>query len=87
MSGIILTLPILDEKLKAWRRFRQEVSDSVRMMFEASLQRSGIPPQQLALVETDFDSTDAATMKVPVAAVPLLGQMIASVLAFDVYKN
>ncbi|MEW5873458.1 MAG: hypothetical protein AB1894_29630 [Chloroflexota bacterium] len=84
MSGIVLTFPILAGKVEAWRRFCQELSGSRRKMYEASRQRLGITRERLALVETVFGSTAVTTLEAPDAA-QALGQIIASVLPFDVW--
>ena len=85
MSGIVLTFFNLDGKLKAWQRFSQELSGSQGQPDEASRPQSGIPREQLVLGETDIGTTDATTLEAPGLAVPLLGQMIAADLLFDLY--
>ncbi|MBN2549506.1 MAG: hypothetical protein JXB15_10135 [Anaerolineales bacterium] len=84
MSGIVLTFPILDGKVEAWRRFCQELSGSRRKVYEASRQRLGITRERLALVETAFGSTSVTTLEAPDVA-QALGQIIASALPFDVW--
>jgi len=84
MSGIVLTFPILDGKVEAWRRFCQELSDSRRQPFEASRQRLGITRERLALVDTAFGATAVTTLEAPDVA-QALGQIIASELPFDVW--
>ena len=84
MSGIVLTFPILAGKVEAWRRFCQELSGSRRQPYEASRQRLGITRERLALVETAFGSTAVTTLEAPDVA-QALGQIIASVLPFDVW--
>ncbi len=84
MSGIVLTFPILDGKVEAWRRFCQELRDSRRKPYEASRQRLGITHERLALVETGFGSTAVTTLEAPDVA-QALGQIIASELPFDVW--
>ena len=84
MSGIVLTFPILDGKVEAWRRFCQELCGSQRMLYEASRQRLGITRERLALVETAFGATAVTTLEAPNVA-KALGQIIASVLPFDVW--
>ena len=84
MSGIVLTFPILAGKVEAWRRFCQELSDSRRKPYEISRQRLGITRERLALVETAFGSTAVTTLEAPDVA-QALGQIIASVLPFDVW--
>ncbi len=84
MSGIVLTFPILDGKVEAWRRFCQELSGSRQKPFEASRQLLGITRERLALVETAFGATAVTTFEAPDMA-QALGQIIASELPFDVW--
>jgi hypothetical protein len=84
MSGIILTFPILDGKVEAWRRFCQELSGFRRKPYEASRQRLGITRERLALVETAFGATAVTTLEAPDVA-QALGQIIASILPFDIW--
>ena len=84
MSGIVLTFPILAGKVEAWRRFCQELAGSRRKPYEASRQRLGITRERLALVETAFGSTAVTTLEAPDIN-QALGQIIASVLPFDVW--
>jgi hypothetical protein len=84
MSGIVLTFPIITGKVEAWRRFCQELAGSRRQMYEASRQRLGITFERLALVETAFGATAVTTLEGPKVA-QALGQIIASVLPFDVW--
>ncbi len=87
MSGIVLTFPILAGKVEAWRRFCQELSGSRRKTYEASRQRLGITRERLALVNTAFGATAVTTLEAPNVALAL-GQIIASVLPFDLwYRN
>jgi hypothetical protein len=84
MSGIVLTFPILDGKVEAWRRFTQEIRDFRREPYEASRQRLGITRERLALVETSFGATSVTTLEAPDIA-QALGQIIISELPFDVW--
>jgi hypothetical protein len=84
MSGIVLTFPILADKVETWRRFCQELSGSRRKPYEASRQRLGITREQLALVDTAFGATAVTTLEAPNVA-QALGQIIASVLPFDIW--
>ena len=84
MSGIVLTFPILDGKVEAWRRFCQELCGFRRKPYEASRQRLGITRERLALVETAFGATAVTTLEAPDVA-QALGQIIASILPFDVW--
>jgi hypothetical protein len=84
MSGIVLTFPILDGKVEAWRRFCQELCDFRRQPYEASRQRLGITRERLALVETAFGATAVTTLEAPDVA-QALGQIIVSELPFDVW--
>jgi hypothetical protein len=84
MSGIVLTFPILAGKVEAWRRFCQELSGSRRKMYESSRQRLGITCERLALVESTFGSAAVNTLEAPNADLAL-GQIIASVLPFDIW--
>jgi len=84
MSGIVLTFPILAGKVEAWRRFCQELSGSRRKTYEASRQRLGITRERLALVDTAFGATAVTTLEAPNVALAL-GQIIASILPFDLW--
>jgi len=84
MSGIVLTFPILNGKVEAWRRFCQELIGSRRLPYEASRQRLGISREQLALVDTAFGSTSVTTLEAPDVA-QALGQIIASDFPFDAW--
>jgi hypothetical protein len=84
VSGIVLTFPILAGKVEAWRRFCQELSGSRRKTYEASRQRLGITRERLALVETAFGSAAVNTLEAPNVDWAL-GQIIASVLPFDIW--
>ena len=84
MSGIVLTFPILDGKVEAWRRFCQELCGFRRIPYEASRQKLGITRERLALVETAFGATAVTTLEAPDVA-QALGQIIISVLPFDVW--
>lgn len=84
MSGIILTFPILNGKVEAWRRFCQELYGFRRTPYEASRQRLGITLERLALVETAFGATAVTTLEAPDVA-QVLGEIIASDLPFDVW--
>ncbi len=84
MSGIVLTFPILDGKVEAWRRFCQELRSFRRKPYEASRRRLGITCERMALVETAFGATAVTTLEAPDVA-QALGQIIASVLPFDLW--
>jgi hypothetical protein len=84
LSGVVLTFPILNGKVEAWRRFCQELSGSRRNPYEASRQRLGITRERLTLVETDFGATAVTTLEAPDVA-QALGQIIASELPFDIW--
>jgi len=84
MSGIVLTFPILNGKVEAWRRFCQELCGFRRKPYEASRQRLGITRERLVLVETAFGATAMTTLEAPDVA-QALGQIIISVLPFDVW--
>jgi len=84
MSGIVLTFPILDGKVEAWRRFCQELCGFRQKQYEASRQKLGITRERLALVETAFGATAVTTLEAPDVA-QALGQIIASILPFDVW--
>ena len=84
MSGIVLTFPILDGKVEAWRRFCQELCGFRQKLYEASRQRLGITRERLSLVETAFGATAVTTLEAPDVA-QALGQIITSVLPFDVW--
>jgi len=84
MSGIVLTFPILTGKVEAWRRFCQELSGTRRKTYEASRQRLGITRERLALVDTAFGATAVTTLEAPNVDLAL-GQIIASILPFDLW--
>lgn len=84
MSGIVLTFPILNGKVEAWRRFCQELYGFRRKSYENSRQRLGITLERMALVETAFGATSVTTLEAPDAA-KALGQIIASILPFDIW--
>lgn len=84
MSGIVLTFPILDGKVEAWRRFCQELCGFRQKQYEASRQKLGITRERLALVETAFGATAVTTLEAPDVA-QALGQIIVSELPFDVW--
>jgi hypothetical protein len=84
MAGIVLTFPILADKVEAWRRFCQELAGSRRKLYEASRQRLGITRERLALVETAYGSNAVTTLEAPDIA-RALGQIIASNRSFDVW--
>ena len=77
MSGIVLTFPILDGKVEAWRRFTQELCGFRRGSFETSRKRLGITRERLTLVENAFGATAVTTLEAPDVA-QALGQIIAS---------
>ncbi len=84
MAGIVLTFPILADKVEAWRRFCQEMAGSRRKSYEASRQQLGITRERLALVETAYGSTAVTTLEAPDIA-NALGQIIASTSPFDIW--
>jgi hypothetical protein len=84
MSGIVLTFPILDGKVEAWRRFCQELCGFRQKPYEASRQRLGITRERLALVETSFGATAVTTLEALDVA-QALGQIITSELPFDIW--
>ena len=82
MPGIVLTLPIMADKVEAWRRFCQEMSGSRLKLHDASRRRLGITRERLALVENSFGSTAVATLEAPNIE-QALSRLISSVLPFD----
>ncbi len=84
MSGIVLTFPILDGKVEAWRRFCQELYGFRRKSYENSRKLLGITLERLALVDTAFGATSVTTLEAPDVA-QALGQIIISVLPFDIW--
>ncbi len=84
MSGIVLTFPILAGQVEAWRRFCQDLAGSRQKPYEASRQRLGITRERLALVDTAFGATAVTTLEALDVA-QALGQIIASVLPFDIW--
>lgn len=84
MPGIVLTFPILDGKIEAWRRFCQELSGSRLQMYLSSRRRMGITHEQLALVETAFGAMAVTTLEAPNIA-QAFGKIIASHLPFDIW--
>jgi len=84
MSGIVLTFPIKPGKVEAWRRFCQEMSGSRRHAYETSRRRLGVTRERFALVTNAFGSAAVTTLEAPDVA-QALGQIIASVLPFDIW--
>jgi len=84
MSGIVLTFPILASKVEAWRRFCQELSGSRRKLYEASRRRLGITYERLALIENPYGATSVTTIEA-LDVDGALGQIIASMIPFDVW--
>jgi len=84
MSGIVLTFPILAGKVEAWRRFCQELSGFRRQPYEDSRKLLGITRERMALVETAFGATAVTTLEAPDVD-HALGQIIASLLPFDIW--
>src|SRR4030043_136717 len=84
MSGIVLTFPILNGKVEAWRRFTQELCGFRRVSFETSRKRLGITRERLTLVENAFGATAVTTLEAPDVA-QALGQIIISELPFDIW--
>lgn len=84
MSGIVLTFPILADKVEAWRRFCQELVGSRRESYEASRRRLGITYERLALAETPYGSTAVTTLEGPNIN-QSLGDIITSDNPFDVW--
>ncbi len=87
MSGIVLTFPILDGKVEAWRRFCQELSGSQQQMYLSSRRRLGITHERMALVETAYGAMAVTTFEGSHVE-RALGQIVTSDLRFDVwYRN
>ena len=84
MSGIVLTFPILNGKVEAWRRFTQELRGLRRGSFETSRKQLGITRERLTLVENAFGATAVTTLEAPDVA-QALGQIIISEFPFDVW--
>ena len=84
MSGIVLTFPILAGKVEAWRRFCQELSNSQLQMYLSSRRRLGITHERMELVENAYGALAVTTLEAPDVA-QALGQIIASLLPFDVW--
>ena len=84
MSGIILTFPIIAGKVETWRRFCQELSGSRRLLYEASRRQLGITLERLSLIETAYGSAAVTTLEADDVGLAL-GQIIASVLPFDLW--
>ena len=84
MSGIVLTFPILADKVEAWRRFCQEISGSRLQMYLSSRRRLGITHERMALVETAFGATSVTTLDANDVG-QALGQIIISHLPFDIW--
>ena len=82
MRGLVLTFPILADKVEAWRRFCQELTGSRQQMYLASRRRLGITYERLALVETAFGATTVTTLEVAEVGWAL-ERMITSDVAFD----
>lgn len=87
MSAIVLTFPILDGKVEAWRRFCQELSGSQQQMYLSSRRRLGITHERMALVETAYGAMAVTTFE-GFNVERALGQIVTSDLRFDVwYRN
>jgi hypothetical protein len=87
LSGIVLTFPILDGKVEAWRRFCQELSGSQQQMYLSSRRRLGITHERMALVETAYGAMAVTTFEGSNVE-RALGQIVTSDLRFDVwYRN
>jgi hypothetical protein len=84
MSGIVLTFPILNGKVEAWRRFCQELAGSQLHMYLSSRRRLGITHERMALVETAYGATAATTIEGPNVA-QALGQILTSSFPFDIW--
>ena len=84
MPGIVLSFPILDGKVEAWRRFCQELSGSRLQMYLSSRRRMGITHERLALVETAFGATAVTTLEAP-NITQAFGKIIASCIPFDIW--
>ena len=84
MAGIVLTFPILPGKVEAWRRFCQELAGSKRYAYQASRRNLHITVERLALIETVFSGIAVLTLEAPDVA-QVLGQIISSMLPFDVW--
>ena len=84
MSSIILTFPILEGKVEAWRRFCQELSDVHRKAYETSRLRLGITFERLALVETTYGATAINSLEA-FDIDRTLSEMITSDLEFDIW--
>jgi hypothetical protein len=82
MSGIVLTFPILTDKMEAWRRFCQELSGAQLQMYLSSRRRIGITHERMVLVETAFGATSMTTLEAYDVG-QALGQIITSTLPFD----
>ena len=82
MTGIVLTFPILADKVEAWRRFCQEISGSRLQMYLSSRRRLGITHEQMALVETAFGATSVTSLEANDVGQALC-QIITSNLPFD----
>ena len=63
MPGMVLTFPIMADKVEPWRRFCQELSGSRLQLYIASRQRLGITRERLALMETAFGAATITTLK------------------------
>ena len=84
MPGIVLTFPILKDKVEAWKRFCQELAGFRRKPYEASRNRLGITLERLALVETNYGSTAVTTLEADDIDLAL-GQIIASKRTFETW--
>jgi hypothetical protein len=82
MPGIVLTFPILIDKVEAWRRFCQELSGSRLQMYIASRRRLGITRERLALVETASGAVTITTVEA-LKVTWALEQIVTSDLPFD----
>lgn len=84
MSKLLLLLPILPDKVEAWRRLCQELAGTRREQYEASRLRSGIARERVSLWR--LSHVDVAVFSIK-AADPeqALSDLICSTAPFDLW--
>jgi len=82
MPGIVLTFPIADGKVEAWRRFCQEMSGSRHLTYEASRRAIGITYERMALLKTAFGSATITTLEAADIGLTL-SRLLTSDVPFD----
>lgn len=84
MAGLLLLMPILPDKVEAWRRLCQEMAGTRREQYEASRRRLGIARERLRLLRVS--GLDVAIISID-AAHPeqVLSDLACSTAPFDLW--